>query len=107
MLKKSLAALLALLAATAFAAVDVNRATVADLDSIKGIGPGTSSKIVEQRTAAPFRDWADFITRVPGVGERRAARLSAEGLRVNGAAFGGAATAAASPAASPAAAAAR
>ena len=39
MFKKLFAALAALLAAAAFAAVDVNKATQAELESIKGIGP--------------------------------------------------------------------
>ncbi|MBS3911975.1 MAG: helix-hairpin-helix domain-containing protein [Hydrogenophaga sp.] len=87
MIKKTLATLLALFAAAAFAAVDVNDASVADLDSIKGIGPGTSAKIMEQRKAAKFKDWDDLVQRVSGIGDKRAAKLSAEGLTVNGAAF--------------------
>jgi competence protein ComEA len=87
MLKKLLSALLALAAASAFAAVDINSATSADLDSIKGIGPSTSNKILEQRKTAKFKDWNDLIQRVPGIGEKRAARLSTEGLTVNGETF--------------------
>lgn len=87
MIKKTLATLLALFAAAAFAAVDVNDASVADLDSIKGIGPGTSAKIVEQRKAAKFKDWDDLIQRVSGIGDKRAAKLSAEGLTVGGTPF--------------------
>lgn len=87
MFKKTLATLLALFAAAAFAAVDVNEASVADLDSIKGIGPGTSAKIVEQRKVAKFKDWDDLVQRVSGIGDKRAAKLSAEGLTVGGAAF--------------------
>jgi competence protein ComEA len=87
MFKKILASLLALLAAASFAAVDINKATVADLDSIKGIGPSTSAKILDQRKAGPFKDWADLIQRVPGIGDKRAAKLSSEGLTVNGDAF--------------------
>jgi len=86
MIKKMMMALLALIAASAFAAVDVNSASEADLDSVKGIGPGTSSKILEQRKAGKFKDWADLIQRVPGIGDKRAAKLSTEGLTVNGAA---------------------
>jgi competence protein ComEA len=85
--RKTLALLLALVSAVAMAAVDVNTATEADLDSIKGIGPGTSTKIMEQRKAAKFKDWEDLIQRVSGIGEKRAAKLSSEGLTVNGAAF--------------------
>jgi len=86
MIKKMMMALLALIAASAFAAVDVNSATEADLDSIKGIGPGTSTRILDERKAGKFKDWADLIQRVSGIGEKRAAKLSAEGLTVNGAA---------------------
>lgn len=96
MKKLLVAALLALSAATGFAAVDVNKASQADLDSIKGIGPSTTGKILEQRKAAPFKNWSDFIARVPGIGDKRAAKLSHEGLTVNGEAFK-AAGAAASP----------
>jgi len=87
MFKQFLASSLALLAAVSFAAVDINKATVADLDSIKGIGPATSAKMLDERKASPFKDWADLIQRVPGIGDKRAAKLSAEGLTVNGEAF--------------------
>ncbi len=87
MFKKTLVCLLSLLAAASFAAVDVNTAKVADLDSIKGIGPGTSAKILEARKASPFKNWDDLVQRVPGIGDKRAAKLSSEGLTVNGDTF--------------------
>ena len=87
MLKKIAASLLSLLAAASFAAVDINTATVADLDSIKGIGPSTSTKILDARKTSPFKDWNDLIQRVPGIGGKRAAKLSSEGLTVNGEGF--------------------
>lgn len=87
MFKKSIACLLSLFAAASFAAVDINTATVADLDSIKGIGPGTSAKILEARKASPFKNWDDLIQRVPGIGDKRAVKLSSEGLTVNGDTF--------------------
>lgn len=88
-MKQRLIALLLSLSAvtTAFAAVDVNKASEADLDSIKGIGPGTSAKIIEQRKAAPFKSWGDLMTRVSGIGAKRASSLSEQGLTVNGEAF--------------------
>ncbi len=88
-IKKTVAALLAFffMVTTCWAAVDINTASVADLDSIKGIGPSTSAKILEMRKAAPFKNWADLIERVPGIGDKRAARLSSEGLTVNGEAY--------------------
>jgi competence protein ComEA len=91
MLKKLLAVVLMLFTAMAMAAVDVNKATEAQLDSVKGIGPITSKLIMSERKKGDFKSWEDFIERVKGVGEGRAEKLSAEGLTVNGAAFKGAA----------------
>jgi competence protein ComEA len=87
MLKKILAVLVMLYAAVAMAAVDVNKGTEAELDAVKGIGPVTSKMIVSERKKGSFKNWEDFIERVKGVGESRAAKLSAEGLTVNGAAY--------------------
>lgn len=87
MLKKLLAVVLSLSAALAMAAVDVNKASEAELDGVKGIGPATSKLIMAERKKAPFKNWEDFTARVKGVGDARAAKLSAEGLTVNGSAF--------------------
>lgn len=84
MLKKLLAVLLMLFTALAMAAVDVNKATDAQLDSVKGIGPVTTKLITSERKKGEFKDWKDFIDRVKGIGEARAGKLSAEGLTVNG-----------------------
>lgn len=93
MLKKILALVAMLYAAACFAAVDVNKATAAELDGIKGIGPGISTKILDERKKGNFKDWNDFVERVKGVGEGNAAKFSAEGLTVGGVAFKGAAAA--------------
>ena len=106
MIKKLLAALAFFYAALSFAAADANTASAADLDGIKGIGPAISSRILAERKKAPFKDWADFISRVEGVGEKTAARFSAGGLTVNGTGYGKAGkpvAAAAKPAPAPAA----
>src|SRR3954468_23088416 len=85
MFKKIIATLVLLLsAAMAMAAVDVNKATEAELDSVKGIGPGTSKVIISERKKGDFKSWDDFITRVKGVGEKRATSLSEAGLTVGG-----------------------
>lgn len=89
MLKKILILVALLYAAVCFAAVDVNKATVAELDGIKGVGPAISAKIVEERAKGSFKDWNDFITRVKGIGEGNAAKLSKEGLTVGGTAYKG------------------
>jgi competence protein ComEA len=93
MFKKFLAALLAFVAAAAFAAVDVNKADAAALDGIKGIGPGIAGKILDERKKGSFKDWDDLITRVQGIGEGSAAKLSEAGLTVNGKTFKGVAAA--------------
>ena len=99
MLKKILAFVVMLYAAVAFAAVDVNKATAAELDGIKGIGPAISGKIIDERKKGNFKDWGDFIDRVKGVGQGNAAKFSNEGLTVGGSAYK---TAAAATAAAPA-----
>lgn len=91
MLKKILAIVAMLYAAATFAAVDVNKATAAELDGIKGIGPAISTKIIDERKKGEFKDWTDFAKRVNGMGDKNAAKFSAEGLTVNGAGFKGAA----------------
>ena len=93
MFKKLLAFFAAMTVAVAFAAVDVNKATPAELDSIKGIGPAISGKIVDERKKGNFKSWEDFIERVKGVGEGNASKFSAEGLTVGGAGYKGAAAA--------------
>lgn len=93
MLKKILALVAMLYAAACFAAVDVNKATAAELDSIKGIGPAISTKILDERKKGNFKDWNDFITRVKGVGAGNATKFSTQGLTVNDAAYKGAAAA--------------
>ena len=87
MWKKFLAVLLMLCAAAAMAAVDVNKATEAQLDSVKGIGPVTSKLIMSERKKGEFKSWQDFIDRIKGIGDDRAAKLSAEGLTINGTSF--------------------
>lgn len=87
MLKKILMLVAMLYAAASFAAVDVNKASAAELDGIKGIGPGISEKILQERKKGHFKDWNDFIARVNGVGETTAAKFSADGLTINGSAY--------------------
>ena len=93
MFKKILATLAMLVAATAFAAVDANKGSAADLDALKGVGPALSKRIVDARTQSEFKDWNDLMSRVKGVKTKSATKLSAEGMTVNGQSFGGAAAA--------------
>ncbi len=84
-----LALLSALPLSSALAAVDVNQATEAQLDGLRGLGPATTRQILAERSKAPFKDWQDLLSRVKGLGPATAPRLSAEGLRVEGQAYPG------------------
>jgi competence protein ComEA len=95
MLRKILVALLAAFTLNAFAAVDANRASQADLETVKGIGPGLSAKILKARESGTFRDWKDLVDRVGGIGAGDAAKFSQAGLTVGGGTYDASATAAA------------
>jgi competence protein ComEA len=93
MIKRLLASLLAFLSFAVFAAVDANKGSAAELDAVKGIGPTISTRIIDERKKGDFKDWADFVSRVKGVGEASAAKMSDAGLTVNGKPFKAAAAA--------------
>lgn len=82
---------LVLAASTCFAAVDVNQATEAELDSVRGLGPASTARILKARNQGTFKDWADLMARVKGIKPATAAKLSAQGLTVNDAPYPGAA----------------
>jgi competence protein ComEA len=92
MFKSILAATLSLACAAAFAATDVNKASQAELEAVKGIGPGMATRILEARKAGAFNNWADLQGRVKGVGDGNARKFSADGLTVNGQAYTASAT---------------
>lgn len=75
---------LALLAGQAASAADVNQASAAELEAVKGIGPALSGKILAARQQGSFKSWSDLVDRVAGMGPGNAARLSQNGLTVAG-----------------------
>ena len=80
--------LLALLLASSSAfALDINQANEAELDSIKGMGPALSAKVLKARAQGPFKDWPDLMQRVSGIRQNKAPQFSKQGLTVNGQAF--------------------
>lgn len=87
MLRLLIASLLVASAFAAHASVDVNKASQAELESIKGIGPTLSAKILDARKTGEFKSWADMVDRVGGIGAGNAARFSQAGLTVDSAAY--------------------
>jgi competence protein ComEA len=68
-------------------ALDINQANEAELDSVKGMGPALSAKVLKARSQGAFKDWQDLMQRVSGVRQNKAWQLSEQGLTVNGQAF--------------------
>ena len=66
------------------AAVEVNTADEAALESVKGIGPAHAKAIIDERTKhGPFKDANDLAARVKGIGQKSVAKLEAAGLTIN------------------------
>lgn len=78
---------IALTSLAAHAGVEINRASLAELETVKGIGPSLSTRILQARQQSVFANWDDLRQRVRGIGTAKAARLSSEGLTVGGAAY--------------------
>ena len=68
-------------------ALELNNASEAELDSLRGIGPPTTRRILAAREQGRFANWGDFLRRVKGLGPHHAQRLSAQGLTVDGQPF--------------------
>ncbi|WP_043302064.1 ComEA family DNA-binding protein, partial [Burkholderia humptydooensis] len=88
MLKKLLMLVVALslsLTAALAAAVEVNTADQAALESVKGLGPVKSKAIIDERAKnGPFKDADDLASRVKGLGAKSVANLEAAGLTIGG-----------------------
>src|ERR1700742_5190903 len=78
-------ALVLVLCAGLAAAVEVNTADQAALESVKGIGPVHAKAIIDERTKnGPFKDADDLAARVKGIGPKSVKNLEAAGLTING-----------------------
>src|SRR6202011_1778972 len=67
------------------AAVEVNSADQAALESVKGIGPVHAKAIIDERTKnGPFKNADDLAARVKGIGTKSVTNLEAAGLTING-----------------------
>lgn len=84
MIKQLLLCAVLWIAVPCWAGIEINQATEAELDGIKGLGPSSTARILAARKQSAFKDWEDVIKRVSGVRAASAAKLSAAGLVVNG-----------------------
>ena len=64
--------------------LDIAQAREIDLDGLRGLGPSTTRLILQERERQPFRNWKDLMKRTSGIGPKKAAQLSEQGLRVQG-----------------------
>ena len=64
-------------------AIDVNVASVTELERLRGIGPRTAQMIIQERErAGAFESLTDLSDRVRGIGAQRVKVLQSVGLRV-------------------------
>jgi|GEM_PF-1237816 competence protein ComEA len=63
-------------------ALDLNHASVDELQSISGVGPKMAQRIVTERARGPFESLDNLAERVSGVGSKRIDRFKAAGLKV-------------------------
>jgi len=68
-------------------ALEINQANEAELDSIKGMGPAMTRKVLIARAEKPFTNWKDLMFRVSGIGKAKAQQFSDQGVVVNGQSF--------------------
>ena len=77
-------AVCALLISVSSHALEINQANVAELDSLRGMGPALSAKVLQAREQKQFESWRDVMKRVSGFGLAKAQQFSDQGLTVNG-----------------------
>ena len=68
-------------------ALELNQATEAELDGLRGIGPPFTRRLLAAREQRVFTDWQELRKRVKGMGPRLSLSLSEQGLTVNGQKF--------------------
>ena len=65
-------------------AADINTATRAEIEAVRGVGVVLTDRIIEQRKIKPFQSWQDAQKRVRGLGKRNVAGFRDADMRING-----------------------
>ena len=65
-------------------ALDINQASEAEFDGLRGLGPAFTRRVMAERDIRPFTDWPDLMRRVSGMGRVTAKKLASQGLTVSG-----------------------
>ena len=68
-------------------ALEINQANEAELDSIKGMGPAMTRRVLIARAEKNFTNWKDLMSRVAGIAKAKAQQFSDQGVLVNGQSF--------------------
>jgi competence protein ComEA len=82
-MRRDLLSLLLLSRLNVWAGAVANTASEAELDSIRGLGPSATARILAAGYSGMFLDWKDFMQRVKGTKPATARELSDGGLIVN------------------------
>jgi competence protein ComEA len=66
-----------------WASINPNQASAAELQTIRGIGPSMSARIIAERQKnGPFKSPQDFARRIPGVGPKKLKAFQEAGLQI-------------------------
>jgi len=74
---KKIILILSLLIVSLFAKIDINKASIEQLDSLKGIGHSKAAAIIEYRKQHPFTKIED-IMKVKGIGKKLFEKIKEE-----------------------------
>jgi hypothetical protein len=71
-------------AAPAMAAIDLNQATRAEIESVRAVGVELTERLLQARSAGPFVDWQDLRQRVKGVSRKALEGFAEAGFQIKG-----------------------
>ncbi len=71
-------------AVTVIAAHDLNQATRAEIEAVRGVGVELTERLLQARAQGHFRDWAELRSRVKGVSRRALQGFAEAGFQIQG-----------------------